>query len=104
MLIIIWNMIKGIEFFKSIYKYKSCLYINNQINMIVKNTLFFFSSVFENKERIILVLDCATEGELYDYINKRGKLTEKDARRIFRQIVAAVNYCHQVNQEEYGLR
>lgn len=51
--------------------------------------------VFENKERIILVLDCATEGELYDYINKRGKLTEKDARRIFRQIVAAVNYCHQ---------
>lgn len=51
--------------------------------------------VFENKERIILVLDCGTEGELYDYINKRGKLTEKDARRIFRQIVAAVNYCHQ---------
>lgn len=72
------------------------VYINNQINVIIKNTLDFFSSVFENKERIILVLDCATEGELYDYINKRGKLTEKDARRIFRQIVAAVNYCHQV--------
>lgn len=51
--------------------------------------------VFENKDRIILVLDCATEGELYDYINKRGKLAEKDARRIFRQIVAALNYCHQ---------
>lgn len=74
------------------------VYINNQINVIIKNTLDFFSSVFENKERIILVLDCATEGELYDYINKRGKLTEKDARRIFRQIVAAVNYCHQVNR------
>lgn len=63
--------------------------------MLLLKTPYF--SVFENKERIILVLDCGTEGELYDYINKRGKLTEKDARRIFRQIVAAVSYCHQVN-------
>lgn len=69
--------------------------------LLLKTPCYF--SVFENKERIILVLDCATEGELYDYINKRGKLMEKDARRIFRQIVAAVNYCHQVNWGESGL-
>lgn len=69
--------------------------------LLLKTPCYF--SVFENKERIILVLDCGTEGELYDYINKRGKLTEKDARRIFRQIVAAVNYCHQVNRGKSGL-
>lgn len=68
--------------------------------LLLKTPCYF--SVFENKERIILVLDCGTEGELYDYINKRGKLTEKDARRIFRQIVAAVSYCHQVNWGESG--
>lgn len=46
--------------------------------------IFCYFLVFENKERIILVLDCGIEGELYDYINKCGKLMEKDARRIFR--------------------
>lgn len=51
--------------------------------MLLLNIVCYFL-VFENKERIILVLDCVIEGELYDYINKRGKLTEKDARRIFR--------------------
>ncbi|KAL5014855.1 hypothetical protein ScPMuIL_009125 [Solemya velum] len=48
-----------------------------------------------NKDKIILVMDCANGGELYDYINDRQQLTEKDARRIFRQIVSAIHYCHQ---------
>lgn len=51
--------------------------------------------VFENKDRIILVMDCATGGELYDYINNRSRLSEGDARRIFRQIVSAIHCCHQ---------
>ena len=41
-------------------------------------------------------MDCADGGELYDYINNH-QLTERDARRIFRQIVSAIHYCHQVN-------
>lgn len=52
------------------------------------------NEVFENKDRIILVMDCADGGELYDYINN-NQLTERDARRIFRQIVSAIHYCHQ---------
>ncbi|XP_060062977.1 NUAK family SNF1-like kinase 1 [Ylistrum balloti] len=51
--------------------------------------------VFENKDRIILVMDCATGGELYDYISNRSRLSEADARRIFRQIVSAIHCCHQ---------
>lgn len=50
--------------------------------------------VFENKDKIILVMESADGGELYDYINNRH-LTEKDARRVFRQIVSAVKFCHQ---------
>ncbi|KAK3103513.1 hypothetical protein FSP39_019786 [Pinctada imbricata] len=52
--------------------------------------------VMENKDKIILVMDYAPGGELYEYINDRNKLAEKDARRIFRQIVSAVSYCHQM--------
>jgi len=50
--------------------------------------------VYENRDRIILVMECADGGELYDYINN-NKLTEKEARRIFRQIVSAIKFMHQ---------
>ncbi|CAL1542745.1 unnamed protein product [Lymnaea stagnalis] len=40
-------------------------------------------------------MDYAQGGELYDYLNKMGKLSEVEARRIFRQIVSAMHYCHE---------
>ena len=57
----------------------------------------FFSSVFENKERIVLVIEYAAGGELYDYINERQGLHEEEARKFFRQITAAVYYMHSVS-------
>ncbi|GFN90903.1 nuak family snf1-like kinase 1 [Plakobranchus ocellatus] len=62
--------------------------------------LFFFSdppsfAVFEKKDKIVLVMDYAQGGELYDYLNNMGRLSEWEARRIFRQIVSAIHCCHQ---------
>ncbi|XP_064605467.1 NUAK family SNF1-like kinase 1 isoform X2 [Liolophura sinensis] len=51
--------------------------------------------VFENKEKIVMVMDYASGGELYDYIKSRRRLNDMDARKIFRQIVSAVHYCHE---------
>lgn len=50
--------------------------------------------VFENREKMVLVMEYAAGGELYDYLSERKKLTEQEARRIFRQIATAVFYCH----------
>ncbi|GMT25959.1 hypothetical protein PFISCL1PPCAC_17256, partial [Pristionchus fissidentatus] len=50
--------------------------------------------VFENKDKIILVMEYASGGELYDYVSKFGSLPEQESRRIFRQITSAVLYCH----------
>ncbi|CAI4231887.1 unnamed protein product [Auanema sp. JU1783] len=50
--------------------------------------------VFENRDKIILVMEYACGGELYDYVSKSGSLPEPEARRIFRQITSAVLYCH----------
>ncbi|CAJ0579938.1 unnamed protein product, partial [Mesorhabditis spiculigera] len=50
--------------------------------------------VFENKEKIILVMEYANGGELYDFVSSKGSLPEAEARRIFRQITSAVLYCH----------
>ena len=52
--------------------------------------------MFENKDKIILVQEYADGGELYDFISTKGKLTEKEARILFRQIVSAVHYLHEV--------
>lgn len=50
--------------------------------------------VFENNDKIVLVMEYAAGGELYDYLSEKKILTEQDARRLFRQIAMAVYYCH----------
>ena len=52
--------------------------------------------MFENKEKMVLVMEIAAGGELYDYLSERKTLEENEARRIFRQIATAVFYCHKV--------
>ncbi|XP_075236599.1 nuak family kinase 1 [Lycorma delicatula] len=50
--------------------------------------------VFENREKMVLVMEYAAGGELYDYLSEKKVLTEDEARRIFRQIATAIYYCH----------
>ncbi|XP_075687799.1 NUAK family SNF1-like kinase 1 [Rhinoderma darwinii] len=50
--------------------------------------------VFESTDKIIIVMEYASNGELYDFINNKHQLPESEARRFFRQIVSAVHYCH----------
>ncbi|XP_058883734.1 NUAK family SNF1-like kinase 1 [Acipenser ruthenus] len=50
--------------------------------------------VFENKDKIVIVMEYASKGELYDYISERRSLSERETRHFFRQIVSAVHYCH----------
>ncbi|XP_037122314.1 NUAK family SNF1-like kinase 1 [Syngnathus acus] len=53
-----------------------------------------FLEVFESRDKIVIVMEYASKGELYDYILGKGKLAETEARSIFRQITSAVHYCH----------
>ena len=41
-------------------------------------------AVFENKEKMVLVMEIAAGGELYDYLSDKKCLEEKEAKRIFR--------------------
>lgn len=50
--------------------------------------------MFENKEKIVLVMQHASGGELYEYVSDRKLLTDQEARRLFRQIATAIYYCH----------
>lgn len=50
--------------------------------------------VYESREKIILVMEYASGGELYDYLNRMKRIPESEARAIFRQIVSAVHFLH----------
>lgn len=41
-----------------------------------------------------LVLEHVCGGELFDYLVKKGRLTPKEARKFFRQIISALDFCH----------
>ena len=56
----------------------------------------FSCAVFESRDKIVIVMEYASRGELYDYIQERRRLPETEARSIFRQITSAVHYCHKV--------
>ncbi|UJR23975.1 hypothetical protein I4U23_026942 [Adineta vaga] len=43
---------------------------------------------------IFMVMEYVAGGELFDYIVKKGKLTEAEARPFFQQIISGVDYCH----------
>ncbi|KAI1729903.1 protein kinase domain-containing protein [Ditylenchus destructor] len=64
------------------------------MSMLKHPNIIQIYEVFENKDKIILVMEYASGGELYDYVSKFGSLPESEARRIFRQITSAVLYCH----------
>jgi len=66
------------------------------VKMLVHG-VFLRLVVFENLDKIILVMEYASGGELYDYINRKNGLSTSEARRFFRQIVSAVHYLHMVS-------
>ncbi|PNF21273.1 hypothetical protein B7P43_G02143 [Cryptotermes secundus] len=50
--------------------------------------------VMETKNMIYIVSEYASQGEIFDYIARYGRMTESAARRKFWQILSAVEYCH----------
>uniref|UniRef100_A0A182NPG1 non-specific serine/threonine protein kinase n=1 Tax=Anopheles dirus TaxID=7168 RepID=A0A182NPG1_9DIPT len=52
------------------------------------------TDVYENRKYLYLVLEHVSGGELFDYLVKKGRLTPKEARKFFRQIISALDFCH----------
>ena len=50
--------------------------------------------VIDTPNQIFMVLEYASGGELFDYIVTHQRVKEREARRFFRQIISALQYCH----------
>ncbi len=55
--------------------------------------------VFFGTRTVYLIMDLCEGGELFDFLNRKGQkgILEKDAARIVRDILSAVNYLHEKN-------
>ncbi|EAZ04841.1 hypothetical protein OsI_27019 [Oryza sativa Indica Group] len=51
--------------------------------------------VSASKTKIYMVLEYVNGGELFDKIALKGKLSEKEGRKLFQQLMDAVSYCHE---------
>ena len=64
------------------------------MKLIEHQNVLCLYDVYENRKYLYLVLEHVSGGELFDYLVKKGRLTPKEARRFFRQIISALDFCH----------
>ena len=50
--------------------------------------------VFESKDKLYMVMELATGGELFDRIIAKGNFTERDATRVLKMVLEGVQYLH----------
>lgn len=52
--------------------------------------------IIETPRQLYLIMEYAPGGELFDHIVKNSKLNEKEACKIFQQIVSGIDYLHEL--------
>lgn len=53
-----------------------------------------YKKVFRVQGYLVIVMEHANGGDLYDFVVQRGRLSENDARTMYQQLIIAVDYCH----------
>jgi serine/threonine protein kinase len=41
-----------------------------------------------------MIMECAGGGELYKWVEERGRVSETESRKIIFQVINAIHYCH----------
>lgn len=55
-------------------------------------SLLCLKDAFNEKRAIYLVMELVSEGELFNWITTKGKLTENETRKVFRQLFDGIKY------------
>jgi 5'-AMP-activated protein kinase catalytic alpha subunit len=50
--------------------------------------------VIETDAEMYIIMEYASGGELIDYIAAKGHLSEREGRKLFRQLISAIDHCH----------
>ncbi len=61
--------------------------------LVHKNIIQLYHAFVEGKQ-LVMIMECAAGGELYKWVEERGRISEIETRRIIQQVVNAMHYCH----------
>lgn len=67
------------------------------LEMLSHPNIVKLEDYFETHERIYIVLELMTGGELFDYVVDKGTLSEEEASILIRKITSAVAHMHSLN-------
>lgn len=64
------------------------------MKLITHENVMQLYDVYETEKQLYLVLEHVQGGELFDYLVKKGRLQEVEARKFFQQIISGLDHCH----------
>ncbi|XP_062202270.1 CBL-interacting protein kinase 15-like [Phragmites australis] len=64
------------------------------MRLVAHKNIVHLHEVMATRNYIYFVMEYVKGGELFDKIEKSGKLTEAAAHKYFQQLISAVDYCH----------
>jgi len=67
------------------------------LKKVKHDNIVCLKDLFETSEKLYLVMEIVTGGELFDKIVEKGQYSEKDASVIVGKMLSAVEYLHSVN-------
>jgi len=73
--------------------------LQNEIAVLHKVShpnIVHLTEIYDDKNKMYLVMELVTGGELFDRIIAKGNYTERDASNLIRQVLDAVNYLHKL--------
>nr|XP_046234741.1 calcium/calmodulin-dependent protein kinase type 1D [Scatophagus argus] len=73
--------------------------IENEIAVLRKikhENIVALEDIYESPDHLYLIMQLVSGGELFDRIVEKGFYTEKDASKLIRQVLDAVNYLHKM--------
>ncbi len=74
--------------------------ITREISILKKlshPSLIQLYEIIESSKNIYLIMEFAPNGELFEYIVARRRLSEKEACKFYSEILNGVEYLHQMN-------
>ena len=76
---------------------KKILYETNLMKKLNHPNITKILELFEDKEYILIIMEYINGGNLFSFLKKRRKVSEKTAKFLFKQIILGIKYMHNQN-------
>ena len=76
---------------------KKIIYETNLMKKLNHKNITKILEMFEDKKYILIIMEYINGGNLFSFVKKRRKLSEKTAKFLFRQIIEGIKHIHEHN-------